>query len=119
MILTVSSILHRRTAAVVCGLVYQQAAARGGNAPANPESSLDGDAASFCDHAVACLDVSFMRKCRCGSLRATLWFLAACLPQDTTGAACMHQVKQASALRVSVDRMLSIYDVAGWHRRLG
>jgi len=47
---------------VVCGLVYQQAAARGGNAPADTETSLDGDAASFCDHAVACLDVSDTRK---------------------------------------------------------
>ncbi len=47
----------------MCGLVYQQAAARGGSAPADPESSLDGDAASFCDHAVACLDVSWVGNC--------------------------------------------------------
>ena len=68
-----------RTAAVVCGLVYQQAAARGGTAPADPESSLDGDAASFCDHAVACLDVSLHLRAPSHWLRVILQCLTASL----------------------------------------
>ena len=45
---------------MVCGLVFQQAAAQDGSRSSDPAASLDADAAAFCEHAISCLDVSLL-----------------------------------------------------------